>query len=85
VKLTDDDFKELAALVQPFDNDKTRDYAKGAMHSDKRFRWDCLWMANHTHRAAMSAWFSKVYRYCDDSHIDTALRRIIPALNQPSE
>ena len=39
---------------------------------DKRVRWDVL------HRSVPSAWIcDNVYKYADDSHLDTALKRIM--------
>ena len=41
--------------------------------TDKRFRWDALWAAK------ISPWISEnLYPYCNDEHIDTALRNIVP-------
>jgi len=42
---------------------------------DKRFRWDLFW---HT----ASGRDYKRFDYLNDSHIDTALRRIVPALTR---
>jgi len=38
-------------------------------HTDKRYRWDLLHASNVV--------TGHLYRYLDDSHIDSALRRII--------
>ena len=51
------------------------DYRKSyhaAGFSDERFRWDCLWSSGFD--------TSPRFSYLDDSHIDTALRRIIELL-----
>jgi hypothetical protein len=37
----------------------------------KRVRWDVLWATDHVERRE---WFSSVYEYANDSHIDTVLR-----------
>jgi hypothetical protein len=37
--------------------------------TDERFRWDCLWSSGFDTRSLSS--------YLNDSHIDTALRRIV--------
>lgn len=39
-----------------------------------RFRWDLLWAIPYENR---SMWFDEVYVYCNDDHIDTALRSIV--------
>jgi len=42
---------------------------------DKRFRWDCLYVA------IKSSWIcDNLYPYMDDTHIDTALRSIVKEL-----
>lgn len=39
----------------------------------KRFRWDLLFAVPYAERGA---WFDQVYQYADDTHVDTALRKI---------
>ena len=40
--------------------------------ADKRLRWDL------SYRAGLSRWIcDNLYTYCDDTHIDTALRAIV--------
>jgi len=46
---------------------------KQAGLSDKRYRWDILWSTPASFR---TPWFDEVYQYCNDDHIDTALRKI---------
>ncbi len=42
---------------------------------EKRVRWDALY------QASVSYWICyQVYAYADDSHLDTALRRIVAAM-----
>jgi hypothetical protein len=43
----------------------------------RRFIWNRLWRIPHNLR---DEWFSAhgIYRYLDDTHIETALRRIFP-------
>lgn len=41
--------------------------------SDKRYRWDCLWYSSGKLR---TEWFDRVYQYANDTHIDSALRKI---------
>ena len=43
---------------------------------DKRLRWDLLRLA------VTSAWIcATVYKYADDTHLDTALKKIVKELN----
>ena len=51
--------------------DDLMNYKQAGM-SAKRWRWDCLWSV----RESLKEWFSIVYQYLNDDHIDTALRRI---------
>lgn len=46
------------------------DYLK-AGNSAKRYRWDVLWHAKQTEFVC-----NTLYKYLDDEHIDTALRKI---------
>lgn len=42
---------------------------------EKRLRWDLLWLS------VTSAWIcGTVYKYADDTHIDTALKNIVKEL-----
>ena len=43
---------------------------------EKRLRWDLLWLS------VTSAWIcATVYKYADDTHLDTALKKIMKELN----
>lgn len=49
---------------------------RDAGFTPKRFRWDCL------HGAKLSKWIcDNIYSYCDDSHVDTAMRKIMVELS----
>lgn len=42
---------------------------------EKRLRWDLLWLS------VTSAWIcANIYKYADDTHIDTALKKIVKEL-----
>ena len=44
---------------------------------EQRLRWDCLWAAG------LWPWVcSEIYKYANDSHIDTALKRIMKELGE---
>lgn len=44
---------------------------------NKRFRWDLLWMSGRRN------WMlDAVYPYANDTHIDTALRNIVPTIER---
>ena len=57
---------EYFALYKPSYNTKGGDWKK-------RFRWDLVYSIPYTQRAT---WFTEVYKYANDAHIDTALRKI---------
>lgn len=44
---------------------------------NKRFRWDLFFSIDADWRRDF---MSEVYAYCDDTHLDTALRAIVPPL-----
>ncbi len=73
MKMKTEHFEQLRALINSAPNPV---YA--APVSDKRQRWDKLWAIPYR---ARELWFreNEIYSYLDDSHIDTALRRIVPA------
>ncbi len=85
MKITPADLHEIQALIKPLDTPEIRakylagDFPRANLVKDlnKRFRWDLLWSVD---RAALSLWTARVYDYLNDSHIDTALRSIVPAL-----
>ena len=52
------------------------DYRKRGL-SDMRYRWDCLYASGlKIGDGAGMPGDLNLYAYCDDTHIDTALRRI---------
>ena len=43
----------------------------------ERWRWDLLWAAKRSGYLPERFIEDSLYSYCDDTHIDTALRRIV--------
>lgn len=82
MKIKPEDFDELKALISPYDNELLRKkYVSGDfVNSDKvkdlnkRYRWDLYWSI------ASRLLGDRLYRYMNDTHIDTALRTIIKDL-----
>ena len=69
--------EHLRRIVTPHDTEKARKGAIRRADSDMRYRWDCLWAAKQ------NQWvYDTLYPYLNDDRIDTALRSIIPNLNQ---
>jgi len=70
-------YEHLAAAVAPLDTAERRAAYVAADLSDKRYRWDL------TYAAGLTPWIcSTLYPYCNDDHIDTALRRIVSPLDK---
>lgn len=45
--------------------------------TDRRWRWDLLWRAKREGFLPDRFIEDTLYGYCDDTHVDTALRRIV--------
>ena len=79
MKMKPADFDALRNAIENAFPHNGKDYAhwrhcyRVVSHSDERFRWDCLHLSGFNTRP--------LYAYLHDSHIDTALRRIIGALD----
>jgi hypothetical protein len=75
MKITNEHLATMATMVQPLDTPEKRDAYRAQNLTDKRYRWDLVYMAGGT-RFICDA----LYPYLDDSHIDTALRSIVKPL-----
>jgi hypothetical protein len=75
MKIKLEHLKTLATSIQPFDTDELRSQYKAQGLSDKRYRWDLTYLANSTRFIC-----DVLYEYMDDSHVDTALRKIVKPL-----
>jgi hypothetical protein len=86
MKITDEDFKKLAEMITPLDTPERRAaYKQGnyprsefTRNVNKRYRWDLLFKAGGLFQ--QGNFMSELYRYLNDSHIDTALRKLVPDL-----
>lgn len=81
MKMTDEDYNELLAMCRDAHKDadlslERRHYTASGL-SEMRFRWDVLWGVPAEKR---TPWFDRVYKYLNDDHIDTALKRVITTL-----
>ena len=84
MKITAPHLESLTKALTPLDTpEKRAQYASGEFPRadavkdlDKRYRWDLLFAAGSFSRE----WTTEVYKYADDTHIDTALRSIIKPL-----
>lgn len=73
MKINGELFEQLKSMVEgsPVYPD-LMDYREKGL-SDRRYRWDCLWAINSKDR---TEWFDQVYKFANDDHVDTALRKI---------
>ncbi len=88
MKVTQDHFDLISNAIAPLDTDELRakyragDYPRSELTKDldKRYRWDLFWAAWDA--AGRPAAWALDY---GDAHLDTALRRIVPALTKTAE
>lgn len=76
MKMLPEHFDELKMLIECIDTPDRRVMyeAFGITYDSTRYRWDCVWAVP---REARTPLFDRIYAYADDTHIDTALKRII--------
>ena len=69
-------FERLREAIEPLDNEERRAFFKEKPKiTDKAYRWTLLTIAGLTRFVC-----DELYKYLDDTHIDTALRKIIKPL-----
>jgi hypothetical protein len=78
MKITPDHYRTLChAIYRSQQGMGTREeYVNQHGLTDKRWRWDLLWRAKRVGYLPDRFIDDTLYGYCDDTHIDTALRRI---------
>jgi len=74
MKMSPVHYEALRTAIEPLDTPQRRDTYRNAGRTDERYRWDLF----YTVRPQLPTF--AMYQYLNDSHIDTALRRIIPPL-----
>lgn len=85
MKMTEADFAELRDLMEPLDLEAYRHMyregkfprAESVKELDMRYRWDLFWAIPSGDDLRR-----RLFDYLWDSHIDTALRRIVPPLRE---
>lgn len=75
MKIKPEHLDYLRHYIKPLDTDKRRKMYAGL--SDKRYRWDLVYAARLTPFIC-----EVLYKYLNDDHIETALRKIVPPLNE---
>jgi hypothetical protein len=85
MKMKPEHFARLNALVEPLDTwwrrnkylKKDFPYADKCKDFNQRYRSDLLWLTNDESRNQL---FKELSEYLNDTHIDTALKKIVPPL-----
>lgn len=87
MKIKESDYNTLKAAAQkvqknsPEITPETYKTNKVGKDTNKRFRWDLYWSALKNLRGTnQNEFVSRIYKYADDSHIDTALKKIVKEL-----
>ena len=75
MKMTQEDFSYLQRRVAEFDTEFNRSQYKAANLSTTRYQWDLV-----CHAKLMPWICESLYPYLNDSHIQTALNKIIKPL-----
>jgi hypothetical protein len=75
MKMTKAHFAHLQQGLRPYDTDFHRDRYKAAGLSTTRYQWDML-----CHAGLMGWLCNTLYTYLEDSHIQTALNKIVKPL-----
>lgn len=74
MKITPEDFKELRDMLATVDVIAVCNTGNVLRHSLRRNLWDCLWRIPSERR---TPWFDRVYKYANDDHVTTALKKIV--------
>jgi len=73
MKMKPNHYDELEKRIKEQMREKELEKYKDLGLSEKRYRWDMLYRCP---RKFWVSFFATVYPYLDDTHIDTALRKI---------
>lgn len=71
MKITPEHYEVMREAIEPLINETERKSYEAAGLSQKRYRWD-LWRK----AGLLKFTVGELYQYLDDTHIDTALRKI---------
>lgn len=75
MKIQPEHFEVLKSAIKIHDTEFHRERYKAAGLSDRRYQWDVL-----RHAGCMPFVCDTLYKYLDDSHIESALRKILKPL-----
>lgn len=82
MKIKPEHYAELKNLISEIDIDAVKAHKALNQGKDKamRFRWDLFFMTDRMKRLKLFT-ADGIYKYANDGHVDTALRKIIRELN----
>lgn len=83
MKMLPQHFEKLKSMISVADTAELRQSYRDRGLTDQRYRWDLTYVRSD--KAVMRFICDELYQYLDDTHIDTALRKIIPSLYGASE
>jgi len=75
MKITKTHFEKMQAAISVLDTDTNRKAYAAMSLSLKRYQWDLVRQAG-----LLSFVCDELYKYADDTHIQTCLNRIVPSL-----
>lgn len=80
MKIKPEHYNALKSIISAFDRDKVLAYKALKLGKDpeRRFRWDLFTFARRS--GAEKIAMDDIYRYANDTHLDTALRSIVREL-----
>jgi hypothetical protein len=73
MKIKPEHIEALQSLVIPSHSEELHAQYRDANLSDKRYRWDLLYRVPYHARVTV---IDEIYKYANDTHIDTVLRKI---------
>jgi len=77
MKIKPEHLAHIRAAIAPLDTDFHRSRYAAAGLSTKRYQWDMLY------QAGLTPWIcDTLYKYMDDTHIQTALNRLVKPLGE---
>jgi hypothetical protein len=79
MKVKPEHYEKLKAAIDKIDREKAARHKALGLGNDKdmRFRWDVMWAIPYKIRRDI---IDELYEYCNDEHIDTALKKIVKEL-----
>ena len=86
MKIKPEHFEYLKQRIKPLDSEERRNMYKSSIFPastdvEKRYRWDLLWISKIKIGDGVGMKGDiDLYAYMNDSHIDTALKKIVPPL-----